>query len=134
MCTAEDQNVGIRESVRESFRQINARHFLGNRMVNPTFFDQWHKQRTRFLTSADGELLQRFLVSMTLDGGFGTHHHYFFIPSRLCRRLSSWPDDSLDWHMCSFTNFIDRQCRCRIAGDDEHLCPLFFQIVRSAYS
>src|SRR5713101_5778904 len=68
MSASEHEHIGIVRLLGEGLRQVDSGDLLGNSVLNPSFFDQRHKQGTGLLPDRDSFVLQRSLISMPADG------------------------------------------------------------------
>src|SRR6266849_10098670 len=74
MSASEHEHIGIVRLLGEGLRQVDSGDLLGNSVLNPSFFDQRHKQGTGLLPDRDSFVLQRSLISMAADGRIGANN------------------------------------------------------------
>ena len=87
--------------------QINPRNFLSDRVIDPSFLDQRHEQRTGFFMRLNLECRQCILVSMAASCRFSPDDHNFSRPGCRGSPLRSRLNDSYHFHRGRFLDLFD---------------------------
>src|SRR5215472_9105140 len=97
MGTRQNQRVGVMEAIRKGRGEVDPRNLLGDRMLDPSLFNQRNEQRARLLACLQAAVFERLAVSMTADGSLSADYDDF--PILRGRRGSVGPglDHSYNW-------------------------------------
>lgn len=129
---AEDKNIGVGYLSGECFVQINSRDLLGDRILDPSFLDQRHKERTGFFVDHNAACFERMAIRMACNGRVGPDYHNFTGAAGLGCGARSGLDDTDDLDIRCRFDFVKCQRGCRVAGNDQQFRSLRFQMADGA--
>jgi hypothetical protein len=125
---AEDKDVGIVGLGRKGVRQIDLCNLDRHRMIDPSFFNKRHKERTSFLSYNYISSFQRAAVGVAGGGRFGADHDNLTIKAGRGRGRGAGFDYANDLDVRSSFDFREGKGRSGIAGDDKKLGAMRLEV------
>jgi hypothetical protein len=121
MRASENEDVGFSCRAPHCFGQIDSGDLLGDRVLDPSFFDEGDEQRAGFFESCEASAGESALVGMTADGRFGAEDDCLASPAEGCGGVSAGLNHSDDGHADCTANVEKRERGCSVASDNEHV-------------
>jgi hypothetical protein len=127
---SENEDVGFSCRAAHCFGQIDPGDLFGDRVLDPSFFDEGDEQRAGFFESGEASAGESALVGVTVNGGFGAENDCFASLTEGCGGVGAGLDDSDDRHAYRTANVEESERGCSVASDDQHVDAALLEELR----
>lgn len=129
---SENEDVGFSCRAAHCFGQIDPGDLFGDRVLDPSFFDEGDEQRAGFFESGEASTGESALVGVTADSRFGAENDCFASLTEGGGGVGAGLNHSYHWDANGSANIEKRERGRGVASDDEHVDALLLEELRGS--
>jgi len=127
---SENEDVGFSCRAAHGFSQIDPGDLFGDRVLDPSFFNEGDEQRAGFFEGCEASAGESALVGVTADSRIGAENDCFASLTDGRGGVGAGLDHSDDGHTDCTANVKKRERGCGVASDDEHVDATLLEKLR----